>query len=787
MSELLPLLQAEVRMLVDDLNDALRLLRTPATAGAGLARWTRRTQALVGAMSVLGRERCSRLVQRLHELGARGDAETLLQPAIAEALRWLSDFANWPAAGASADWSAHDLQLDGLIAALAETNKTNDALAQAEAAANPLLPLFRYEAEEQCARMGQWLLQLEQEPTRLELIVPVMRAAHSIKGAARAVGLEPAVELAHRLEDQLSAAQMAGDAVAEQVTEFALTSVDLLRELSAKGESAGWRERRDRLLAAGARVAPRAVPAEAGGKALNLAPATSYASSDDSDPVLRIRASVVGRLIALAGSSVVGSRRLGAFGERQQRLRRQVIQLGRTVDDLHQRLGAPAAGTAAGLQLAELRKAVGLTRQQTQTWIDDFAEYARTAIDLNERIYQAASMTRLRPFRDLVICYPRMLRDLARQLGKRVRLTIVGEALEVDRDVLEKLDAPLTHLLRNALDHGLEPPALRRVAGKPDEGRVQIFASHRAGMLAIEVSDDGAGIDVEAVRRRIVELGRLTAEAASALSAHALCQHLFTPGFSTRDDVTEISGRGVGLDVVREGVERLGGAIRISTESRKGTSFHLQVPISRAVTGALAVRVAGEVYAFPSLRIERVLRAERSQIVSAEGLQYLPVDGRNVGLIPLAETLDLGATQGHPERLDLVVVAHQGRWAGLIVDDSISVRELERQLLAGRGYSVDVAVDGMDAWTRVREETFDLLVTDVDMPRMDGIELTRSIKQDPRLRALPVIIVSYRDRPEDRRRGLDARADRYLTKTDFHGDGFVDVVHQLIGGAEDRA
>jgi two-component system sensor histidine kinase and response regulator WspE len=379
-------------------------------------------------------------------------------------------------------------------------------------------------------------------------------------------------------------------------------------------------------------------------------------------------------------------------------------------------------------------------------------------------------------------------------------------------------------------------------------------------MLAIDISEDGAGIDLARVRARLVDSGRLGSEAAAALSEQALREHLFAPGFTTRSEVTEVSGRGVGLDVVRESIERLDGSVRLSTRQGHGTTFHLLVPISRAVTRALAVRSASEVYAFPSLRIDRVVRGERGDVVSEQGLQYLPLSGRNIGLVPLAELLDLGITRSQGERLDVVVVEHQGRLVGfvvdeflgeydlatrpldarlgrvadvgavalltdgtpvvlldvddlmrsalgreraslaaaaqpadggtarrkrvLVVDDSISVRELERQLLAGRGFEVEVAVDGVDAWTRLRDESFDLLITDVDMPRMNGIELTRSIKQDPRLRSLPVVIVSYRDRPEDRRRGLEARADSYLTKSDFQDESFLKLVHQLIGSAQ---
>ncbi|MFO1494301.1 MAG: response regulator [Lysobacterales bacterium] len=844
MSALIGLLQGEIRGLLSELQDCTRQSADVASADAALARWNRRAQALVGALSVLGRETYSTLAQALHKLSQAAD---LQRPEVAQALALYAAFAELEADRAEHWLVEHSSEAQALATALAEA----PAMKTPEADSNPLQALFRQEVEDQCARMAQQLLRLEQEPERLELIAPIMRSAHSVKGAAKAVRLDAAVSVAHALEDRLAAAQRQGSAVSESLIEYALGGVDLLRLLARDGATTALLARRDGFLQA------REDGVVATGA--DAAAQPSYIAAEDGDPVLRIKASLVGKLIALAGSGVVGAHRLRPYAERQQRMRQSIAQLGRLVDDLHHRLGAPAQTTPLGGALAEIRRQLSDTRRQTQGWIDDFSDYARAALDLNERIYQAASMTRLRPFRDLVLGYPRMVRDLARQLGKRARLTVAGEGLEVDRDVMEKLDAPLTHLLRNALDHGIESPTVRRAAGKSEEGQLRIWATHRAGMLAIDVSDDGVGIDVERVRQRLIDSGRYSAEAAAALSDQAVRNQLFAAGFSTRNEVTEVSGRGVGLDVVRESIERLDGSVRLSTRPGAGTTFHLLVPISRAVTRSLAVRCAGEVYAFPSLRIDRVVRSERAAVVSAEGLQYLPVHGRNVGLVPLAELLDLGSTRVGGERIDVVMVEHQGRMAGfvvdellgeydlatrpldprlgrvadvgavallpdgtpvvlldaddlmrsaltreraslstarveaadpqrrkrvLIADDSISVRELERQLLLGRGFEVEVAVDGMDAWTRLRDENFDLLITDVDMPRMNGIELTRSIKQDPRLRSLPVVIVSYRDRPEDRRRGLEVRADSYLTKSDFQDEGFLRLVHQLIGDAQ---
>ncbi len=848
MNPLIELLQGELRRLLDDLRDCVRQAQDPLAAPGAMPRWSARTHSLQGALTVLGKQRLSDLASAFQQCKVPAQ---LLTPGVESALDVLAEFTRLPEPQTGSWLAQVGARVDAAIAAMDAPAPVGKPAATTDI--NPILGLFRQEVEDQCAQLNQMLLRLEQEPERLDLIAPIMRAVHSIKGAARAVRLEPAVDIAHRMEDRLARAQRRDVAVSEPLIEFALGSVDLLRALARDGAIEEHLRRKDELIA---------LPEDTLTPIKASASATStYIAAEDGDPVLRIKASLVGRLIALAGSGVVAVHRLRPFNERQQRLRSTIANLGRLLDDLHHRLGAPAPGTALGSELAEVRHQVADARHQTQIWIDDFAEYARHSVDLNERIYQAASLTRLRPFRDLVLGYPRMVRDIARQIGKRIRLTIHGEHVEVDRDVMDKIDAPLTHLLRNAIDHGIEDAATRAARGKPEEGELRIHASHRAGMLAIDISDDGGGIDLQRVRHRLVEIGRMNEEAAAALSEQALKEHLFAPGFSTRSEVTEVSGRGVGLDVVRETVERLEGSVRLTTREGLGSTFHLLVPISRAVTRALAIRVAGEIYAFPSLRIDRVVRAKPDDVASRDGLQYLPLNKRNIGLVPLAELLDLGATRVDAERLDVVVVEHQGRVCGFVVDDflgeydlatrpldlrlgrvadlaavailpdgapvvlldvddlmrsalnreraslrqangdiaarrrkrvlvaddSISVRELERQLLAARGFEVEVAVDGMDAWTRLRDEAFDLLVTDVDMPRMDGIELTKSIKQDSRLRTLPVVIVSYRDRPEDRRRGMDARADSYLTKSDFQDENFLRLVHQLVGDAEEAA
>ena len=340
-----------------------------------------------------------------------------------------------------------------------------------------------------------------------------------------------------------------------------------------------------------------------------------------------------------------------------------------------------------------------------------------------------------------------------------------------------------------------------------------------------------------------------------------MLEFLFLPGFSTKDKVTEISGRGVGLDVVQTMVRAVGGIVRVSSQLGQGTRFTLQLPITMSVIRALLVKIGGEPYAFPLNRIDRILFTTRSAIRVLEGRQHFMMDDHPIGLIEASQVLGLPAEEGPRDSFPVVVASDRshrfgvvvdeflgerdlevrpldsrlgkvpninsasvledgwpvlifdvedlvrsvdnllsgrrlrkltgtverhearGRRRVLVVDDSITVRELERQLLESVGYQVEVAVDGVDGWNAVRSHDYDLVISDVDMPRMDGIQFVSLIKQDAKLRPIPVVIVSYKDREEDRMRGLDAGANAYLTKSSFHDKTFLQTVVDLIGEA----
>jgi two-component system sensor histidine kinase and response regulator WspE len=752
-----------------------------------------------------------------------------------------------------------------------------------------MLELFRLEADTQTAALSAAVVDLEGAAAAAPALESMMRAAHSLKGAARIVGLEPAVKVAHALEDVFVSAGRGRLTLEPAHADTLLAGVDFLAAIAraddALAPDAPWNARADALVTRLERLA--AEPGVAGAAAATpppppapaapapAAPAPPPEPAAESGPVpeaasrgpevfdrvVRVSADSLSRLVGLAGESLVETRQLRPFVDRLLALRAQQVHVCDGLTTIAERLEAadPASAGPLAAAAAALRERADEVLATLARQAEEFEGFARRNEDLAHRLHHEVIVSRMRPLADGIRGFPRLVRDVARSLGKHVRLEIRGEQTGVDRDILDKLEAPLSHLLRNAIDHGIEPPEARRAAGKPEIGTLVLDARHRGGMLHISVTDDGRGVSVEDLRGRAVAAGLVAAAVAARLSEPELLEFLFLPGFSTRDRVTEISGRGVGLDVVQSMVKAVGGGVRVTTIAGQQTSFLLQLPITMSVVRALIVDIAGEPYAFPLTRIDRIVFCRRDEIRTVEGRQYFDREGAAIGLVPAARILELADPGPVGDPLPVVVLSDRGQQFGLIVDsfrgerdlevrpldprlgrvpdvnsasllengdpvlivdaedivrsidnvlegrrlpkvdvgprsgaggrrkrilvvdDSITVRELERQLLQARGFLVDVAVDGMDGWNALRNAAYDLVVTDVDMPRMDGVALVVQIRADPLRRTVPVVIVSYKDREEDRLRGLEAGADRYLTKGSFHDETFIHTIVDLVG------
>ena len=757
-----------------------------------------------------------------------------------------------------------------------------------------LLELFSLEAEAQTQVLSAGLLALERDPTQADNLESCMRAAHSLKGAARIVGVDAGVSVAHVMEDCLAGAQEGRLYLRPEHIDALLQGTDLLMRIATPNNAptpveidafvALMAHLLDPLALAApistpiapfmaeaepvvsvvelpvAQVQPIAAVLEAPA-APTTSPRKTKRTTENGERVLRVTAERLNSLLDLSSKSLVETLRLKPHLATMQRLKRMQNNGLRALENLNVHLKDQTLSLEAQEALDDARRLLAESQQLLVEKNAELDEFAWQASQRAQVLYDTALACRMRPFADVLSGQARMVRDLGRDLGKQVRLEIEGEKTQVDRDVLEKLEAPLTHLLRNAVDHGIESPEQRLLAGKPEEGLIRLRASHQAGLLVLELSDDGNGVDLEKVRRSIIERQLSPADTAAQLSEEELLTFLFLPGFSLRDKVTEVSGRGVGLDAVQHMVRQLRGAVVLEQTAGEGSRFHLEVPLTLSVVRSLVVEVGEEAYAFPLAHIERMCDLEPADIVQVEGRQHFWYEGRHVGLVAASQLLQRPASANSQQTLKVVVIRERDaiygvaveRFIGertlvvlplderlgkvqdisagallddgsvvlivdvedmlrsvdkllntgrleriarhsnqaaevarkriLVVDDSLTVRELQRKLLLNRGYDVAVAVDGMDGWNALRSEDFDLLITDIDMPRMDGIELVSLLRRDNRLQSLPVMVVSYKDREEDRRRGLDAGADYYLAKASFHDDALLDAVVELIGGA----
>lgn len=677
-----------------------------------------------------------------------------------------------------------------------------------------LLAGFRSELDDYLTLVHRSLKTIEKSGCQAEVLHEAFRAVHNLKGAASAIGLESMAEVAHSLENVLSALRDGTHAADQSALELANQALHIIESLFEQDDPAS--------ATAYATLVSAWLDGQAGAPA--AAPALVVAAAQDSAPV-RLTASSVRIPLSKLDALLAQVHELLLARHRAERLSQEVAGL---ADDLRrlaqqERTGRTPSGALTRLeQLGERLERVAVTDE------------IRLGLSLGALQKQALEL-RMLPVQTLFDPLERQLDELARRTGKRVRLECLGGSVEVDRQVLEALKEPLNHLLRNAVDHGLEPPLERLAEGKAETGLVCIRASLEGNQLQLCVEDDGRGVDHEGLVRRARQLGLDLPEDPLRL--------LFRPGFSTRDQISETSGRGVGLDVVCLQVERLGGRLALATEPRVFTRFQLWVPIQLSTLRVVTFRCAGEAFALSTTQLVRAVFVDPEHIQVVAGQNTVLFEGSHLPAISLKSLLGLGA--GGDERLALLVDAGQrlllmadeidqelevvtqplgpllepipyylgGTITGdnqvilvinpaglaggsaaplagtaptqkqsflLVVDDSITSRSLQKSILETAGFSVSLACDGLEALGMLRSRRFDLMISDIEMPGMDGLELTRTVKAAPDLKHVPVILVSSLNTPEDRENGAAAGADAYVSKGNFDQAHFVELVRSLL-------
>ncbi|MFC1745112.1 response regulator [Candidatus Riflebacteria bacterium] len=788
-----------------------------------------------------------------------------------------------------------------------------------------MLDLFRVEVETHTGTLSEAMLELEENPRAADQLEAAMRAAHSIKGAARVVNVHMAVKIAHAIEDVFVAAQSGKVSLIPGDFDVLLKGLDTLSNLGKVSEAdlTHWQEEKgaeiEELIKATKAILTK-TPEERGDTKVPdiAAPDTEVKAAvvkvaedkivakkdidtkvvqaepiqpspketeaigklsgfdkrhSDRDPhkgqaekghFVRVTSENLNTLMGLAGEYIVEARWLRPFADCLQREKTVYWELSKLLDKIQETNEKVDKGGKEIPFFNQAKFRLNECRINLADRINDFEEYARRTENLSNRLYREVISCRMRPFSDGVSHFPRLVRDMARKLNKKIKFEIRGKSTEVDRDILQKLEAPLNHMIRNSVDHGIESPAERVEAGKPEIGNLTVSAFHRAGMLSITIEDDGHGLDLGKLKEKILSKNLSEPETVARLTEGELIDFLFLPGFSTASKVTEISGRGVGLDVVRAMLHEVGGVVRAESTRGKGITFHLQLPLTLSMIRTLLVEIGGEPYAFPLSRIQRSLTLNKEEIEVLEGREYFSFDGEHIGLVMASSVLGVKSDVPDSKEVPVIVIANRSDQFGIIVDkylgerqlvvrpndprlgkvqdisasalmsdgspvliidvedfvqsianllsgenlkraktsevsndnqnsgskkvlvveDSITVRETERKILEENGYRVDLAVDGMDGWNATRTGKYDLIISDIDMPRMNGFELVTQIKNDVRLKKIPIIICSYKNREEDEKRGLACGADIYLNKGSIYDKSFIEAISSLIGAGK---
>lgn len=777
---------------------------------------------------------------------------------------------------------------------------------------------FKVEADEHIQAMNHALLALETgvaQEERNKLLEEIFREAHSLKGAAGAADLDQVEATAHHLESVFFATKNGEVELSPDLCDVLYDAIDSIAiiiqaSLSDTPHGVNIPELHARLEGAKeGKVIPASAPQPSPGEPEMEAeeesdndketppPAFSISPEEALPPVLEnnktesdVKTSPVPKTNSRANSGQpaeetirVTTNKLDALmtqtGELMvaglkidQRLR-EVEKINHVIETWHREWMKVRScyhrllHEGKNEELRPFLHFLDLNQQNLKALAAQVADLRRgfssDALHLNrvtDELGEGVMKVRMLPVSTVFDAFPRMVRDLARERGKKIDLQVNGGETELDRKVLEEIKDPLIHILRNAVDHGIETTELRELAGKPAKGTIRLQAFQKGSSIVIEVIDDGAGIDVNKVKKAALKAGIISAEEAEMMSDDEARRLIFASGVSTSATLTDISGRGVGMDVVRKNVEALHGQVDLESTLGLGTTIALTLPLTLATTQELLVQVTDQTYGIPISAVERILRVQKKDIKTVEGKEAILVDNEPVSLVNLADVLELeeieeedksnlkmpvvilgsarwrigflvkavvgqqesvvkslgkqlsrvrnvagasilgsgkvimtlnpsdlmksarGVKRGSSiaERLGQIDVKEIERSTIMVVDDSLTTRNLEKTILETAGYNVLVATDGAEALNLLESNgKCDIVVSDVAMPRMNGFELTQAIRKHPRLKETPVILITSLDSREDKERGIEVGADAYIIKSNFDQADFIQTIKQL--------
>lgn len=764
-----------------------------------------------------------------------------------------------------------------------------------------LLATFRIEAEEHLNSISSGLLELEKLPSpemEAKIVEMIFRVAHSFKGAARAVSASDVEIVCQSIEDVFSLWKKQGVKQSPGLFDVFYQAIDTLRTLTlttdpnqsavVKGDIQKLVQELSRLESVTSKaetqkkvyapaIAPQVFPLEKRGKGEEKKAAEAPLGKERSHlpETVRISAGKLWSLLFQAEEMLTARQMVGQCLSYFKDVAGMLDILKKESSDIHlemsgigggkRRSDAGDKGTTGALQVSKLQDYltwesahIRAIESKLQGFLKTTGLYRKMFDRMVDDLLSDAKAVTLFPFSVLLESLPLLVRNIAHEQGKEAELIISGEGIEIDKRILDELKDPFIHLIRNCIGHGIEKPGTREMLKKSIRGAITINVLPVAGgKVEVVISDDGAGIDLKAVKAVAVRNGILSQAEGEALGDEESASLVFHSGVSTSSRVNNISGRGLGLAIVREKIERLGGSISVKTVTNGGTTFRVIVPLTAATLGGIIVQVSGQVIVVPTMNVDRTLRIKANEIVTVENREAVLVNGLPVSFVLLSSILELPQSKearNGSSFLTVLVVAAGGKHIALgveavlgeekvltkglgkqlfrvrniagvailgsgksvpvlnvsdvarslikastslmapavveetkgevksilVVEDSITSRVLLKSILESAGYRVKTAVDGIDALTMLKVESFDLIISDVDMPRMDGFTLTSKVRSDKKLADMPIVLVTSLETRESRERGIDVGANAYIVKSSFDQSDLLDAVRRLV-------
>lgn len=716
------------------------------------------------------------------------------------------------------------------------------------------LARFIEEARKQIAELSQGLLSLEQQPEDEELISKLFRCAHTVKGSANMMNLPEISGFAHLIENNLSSIRDKSCSLTKGHTDILLQALDVLSGMIAEAESEEPISEAD-----GSIIEQLTSFAEKGTPPAQSSPVTppskeSGEQDEDKQPkkerrkrrrdtadTITIKTEKLDELINLVSELSIWNRNL----EKNLKNIAETVDISESIDQM-----------IRDDDLSEISYQIKQLAESSEQLSTNLQKDIASLYQLDEELKDTLFELRMVPLAMVFERFPRVVREIAAGFNKKIDFRISGEETELDKKVIDMIDESLIHIIRNAVDHGIESEEIRARAGKPVEGTIHLKADYSQGMCRIIITDDGAGIDIETLTRKALAKGAISSDEAQRMlknpTGQELAELLFTPGLSSSSIITDLSGRGVGMDIVHENIiKRLGGTILVETQAGSGTSMTLLLPLNTAIMQMTMFRIGNKSIALPThnlLEIMRVSADEFINVVNRHALrlreQILPLikidtlmrcshDEANQPLILIIKTSNGQAAlladdilnqdsyvihslpehmqntpwisgciiTGTDEIVNVLNTAELTEYSQehgsiaqksenkdqrstakiLVVDDSVSTRDIEKSIIESYGYSVDLASDGMEAFEIAEENSYQCIVSDIEMPRMDGFALTKRLRGIRKYRNTPVILVSSRDTQEDKVKGIQAGADAYIVKSAFDQDNLIKTIRTLIG------